>query len=218
MLVWLDSRGCLHLQDPLIFTHCWDLVHRMDHASYASRLWCRALCNYVCPRAWHIWHNRTTLPQQVYISQINDQHEMSMQGAPLLELYHIDIRLHNSLDMILCQHLFHRLHFSPKHLGHASFSLETACQCTNNLASICLNNVSIDAQSEHQCHVELWSSPNYQRHFEFRFSVLFLRFLICVKSNELTFSEDWNPFFRFALFRALLEMLLLSPFPLPGHV
>ena len=41
-----------------------------------------------------------------------------MWEAPLLELDHIDIRLHNAQDVFLCQHIFHRLQLGFKHPGH----------------------------------------------------------------------------------------------------
>ena len=44
------------------------------------------------------------------------QHEMNMGEAPLLDLYHIDIR--HAWDMLVGQHLFQRLQFGPEHSGH----------------------------------------------------------------------------------------------------
>ena len=46
------------------------------------------------------------------------QYETSMGEAPLLELYHIDVLPQSACDMLLGQHLFHRLKFGPEHSGH----------------------------------------------------------------------------------------------------
>ena len=43
---------------------------------------------------------------------------MSMGEAPLLKLYHTDVRLYNACDMLLGKHLFHRLKFGLEHSGH----------------------------------------------------------------------------------------------------